>query len=245
MAVAVALYKLQGRPGAMRTELARAAAHWQQGGRTDASPDLLREAGFALLQSSRPDDLAAAGAAFSRLCESNPADRAARAGLVASYATTDLAKAQPHLDALTPVEKLTAGVDVPALLEGGVATLAATQTPAAAGRSGKKRPLDAATAAATAADAARRKKRRRKLPKDYDPLRKMDPERWLPLRDRSTYRPKGKKGKKRAAEVTQGGIVRNEETLELAGGAGSVKVEKALLGPGSGGPPGKKKKGKK
>ena len=71
----------------------------------------------------------------------------------------------------------------------------------------------------------------------------MDPERWLPLRDRSSYRPKGKKGKKKATDNTQGGFVREEETLELAGGAGSVKVEKAPAQSSSNNK--KKKKGKK
>lgn len=79
------------------------------------------------------------------------------------------------------------------------------------------------------------------MPKNYEEGKQPDPERWLSLRDRSTYRPKGKKGRRRAQEVTQGGTVKVEETLELVGGAGAVKVEKA---------PGvqtgkKKKKGKK
>lgn len=34
------------------------------------------------------------------------------------------------------------------------------------------------------------KKRKIRLPKHYDPNVKPDPERWLPRRDRSTYRPK-------------------------------------------------------
>ncbi len=73
----------------------------------------------------------------------------------------------------------------------------------------------------------------------------MDPERWLPLRDRSTYRAKSKKGKKKAADLTQGGVVKEEESLELAGGAGSVKVEKAPGGGGGGASKAKEKKGKK
>ena len=82
------------------------------------------------------------------------------------------------------------------------------------------------------------------MPKDYVEGKAMDPERWLPLRDRSSYRPKGKKGKKKAMELTQGGVVKEEgESLELAGGAGTVKVEKAAGGGGGG--KAKKKKGKK
>ncbi|OAA64548.1 signal recognition particle [Niveomyces insectorum RCEF 264] len=82
----------------------------------------------------------------------------------------------------------------------------------------------------------------------FDPNKKPDPERWLPLRDRSSYRPpKGKKGARRRNEAAnmQGGVVKEEETLALAGGAGSVKVEKALPGAGGGGAAKKRKKGKK
>lgn len=68
----------------------------------------------------------------------------------------------------------------------------------------------------------------------------MDPERWLPLKDRSSYRPKGKKGKKKAMDTTQGGIVR-EDALEGVEAPGSGKV---VTG-GGGGAKGKKKKGKR
>jgi signal recognition particle subunit SRP72 len=154
---------------------------------------------------------------------------------VASFATSDFDKVKTHLSSLSSIDQLTKGIDVSALLSAGVTSLPAP-TPSVAS---KKRKLDTT---ATAVEATR-KKRRRKLPKDYDPNRKMDPERWLPLRDRSSYRPKGKKGKKKAAEATQGGVVKDEETLELAGGAGSLKVEKAPQGGGGGGK--KKKKGRK
>lgn len=81
------------------------------------------------------------------------------------------------------------------------------------------------------------------MPADFVEGKKMDEERWLPVRDRSSYRPKGKKGKKKVADLTQGGVVREngEESLELTGGAGTVKVEKA----GAGGKGKGKKKGKK
>ncbi|KAB5563084.1 hypothetical protein GE09DRAFT_996480 [Coniochaeta sp. 2T2.1] len=253
VALAVSLYRLQGRQTAIRAELARAAAHWEKSSSSAAttssqSDSLLREAGIALLHSSNASDLSVSGAAFERLASATPDDRAARAGLVASFAVSDPPKASPHIDALSPVDKLISGVDVTALLSSGVATL---PTPPAQASS-KKRAAPADSEDATAAKKAKTelaeqpKKRRGKLPKDFDPSKKPDPERWLPLRDRSTYRPKGKKGKKRAAEATQGGPVKEEETLELVGGAGAVKVEKASGGGGGGGgAKGKKKKGKK
>ncbi|KAK3995631.1 hypothetical protein QBC44DRAFT_348195 [Cladorrhinum sp. PSN332] len=247
VALAVSLYRTQGRHSAIRNELSKAAAHWQAKSGSDSSEvgsSLVREAGIELLRSSHPSDLAAAGNAFTHLVASQPNDKTATAGLVASFATSDFAKVQPYLDALPPVEKLTQSVDVNALLEAGVALLPVIQPPTS-----KKRKLeDDGTEKGKHQQQhqqgpAAKKRRKIKLPKSYDPTKQPDPERWLPLRDRSTYRPKGKKGKKRAAEATQGGIVREEETLELAGGAGSVKVEKAGGGGGGGGK--KKKKGKK
>lgn len=244
VALAVSLYRTQGRSSAVRNELAKAAAHWQKKsgpGSSGPGNSLLREAGIELLRSSHPADLAAAGEAFSHLVAAQPGDRTAKAGLVASFATSDFAKVQPSLDSLAPVEELTRGVDVDALIEAGVATLPARDLPT----QGKKRALEQGEAEKDRQQQpAAKKRRKRKLPKSYDPSKQPDPERWLPLRDRSSYRPKGKKGKKRAVEATQGGLVREEETLALAGGAGSVKVEKAPAGGGGGGGK-KKKKGKK
>ncbi|KAK8101169.1 hypothetical protein PG999_011543 [Apiospora kogelbergensis] len=209
VAVAVSLYRQQGRQHSIRTELARASKHWRSKSDDSAMP-LLREAGVELLKSSSAEDLASAGATFENLVSKCENDKAAIAGLVASYATTDYAKIEPYLQHLTAVDRLTSGIDTQALLEAGVAS------------------------------ASKRRKKKKRLPKDYEEGKQPDPERWLPLRDRSTYRPKGKKGKKRAQEATQGGVVK-EEMLELVGGAGAVKVEKAPQGGGNK----KKKKGKK
>ncbi|KAK3297563.1 uncharacterized protein B0H64DRAFT_392454 [Chaetomium fimeti] len=246
VALAVSLYRTQGRHSAIRNELAKAAAHWQTKtgpAASGAGTSLLREAGIELLRSSHPADLASAGEAFAHLLAAQPGDRIAKAGLVASLATTDFSKVQPYLDALPSVEDLTRGVDATALLEAGVAT-----APAAAQQArGKKRAHEedeTGKERQQQQSQPAKKRRKRKLPTSYDPSKQPDPERWLPLRDRSSYRPKGKKGKKRAADATQGGVVREEETLELAGGAGSVKVEKAPASGGGGGGK-KKKKGKK
>ena len=252
VALAVSLYRIQGRYSSIRSELAKAAVHWQKKtdpGVSGPGVDLLRAAGIELLRSSHPADLAAAGKAFSHLIAARPNDPVVRAGIVASFATTDIEKAQPYLDVLPLADEETANVDVQALLAAGVASPPPVAQPAR----GKKRTLDEADESAVQKQQqpqqpAAKKRRKRKLPKSYDPDKKPDPERWLPMRDRSYYKPpKGKKGKRgRAAEATmQGGIVREEqETLELAGGAGSVKVEKAPAGGGGGGGK-KKKKGKK
>ncbi|KAH9999254.1 hypothetical protein F4779DRAFT_162582 [Xylariaceae sp. FL0662B] len=228
VAVTVALYRLQGRQNSIRNELAKASAHWLSRSKESAM-SLLREAGVELLRSSNPDDVASAGATFENLVAKSERDVTAIAGLVASFATSDYAKIEPYLPSLTPVERLVAGTTIQRLVDAGVAS---TPTPAAPG---KKRPAD------TTPEKAAKRRRKQRLPKNYEEGKQPDPERWLPLRDRSTYRPKGKKGKKRVQEATQGGVVKEEEILELVGGAGAVKVEKAAGG--SGGK--KKKKGKK
>ncbi|KAI1809788.1 hypothetical protein GGS20DRAFT_570468 [Poronia punctata] len=226
VATAVALYRLHGRQNSVRAELARASAHWRSKPECP-SASLLKETGMQLLRSSDPEDVAAAGATFEQLITQADQDPAAVAGFIASFATRDFAKVEPYLQYLTPVERLTSTTDVQTLVNAGVCPVTAA-TPV-----GKKR------VAVDEAEKERAVKRRRKkrLPKDYAEGKQPDPERWLPLRDRSTYRPKGKKGKKRAQETTQGGLVKEEETLELVGGAGAVKVEKAAGGQG-----GKKKK---
>jgi signal recognition particle subunit SRP72 len=229
VALAVQLYRSQGRKAAVGDLLERAAKFWHQ--KPDAAAGLLKAAGLALLESSDPEGLSMARDIFGDLQQQDSNKPLISAGLVAATSTVDLASARPFLEALTPVNELISGVDVASLEGAGVASLPASLPPAGTKRSA---PSDSEKA-------VKKKIRKSKMPKDYEEGKKMDPERWLPLRDRSSYRPKGKKGKKKALETTQGGVVREEESLELEGGAGAVKVEKAPTGPGKA----KKKKGKK
>lgn len=244
----------------MRAALASAVAHWQTEPSKAAAPSsLLRAAGVELLRSPNPADQTAAATAFEQLHAADPQDRVAVAGLVAAAASP---AASPLADSLTPVDQLVQGIDVARLLQAGVATLATTT---AAATAGKKRTRTAAateetaqpvkktktgSAAAAAPTLSRQaRKLQAKQADSFDATKKLDAERWLPLRDRSSYRPpKGKKGGRRRggaeAATMQGGLVREEETLALAGGAGSVKVEKAPPGGGSGAAK-KRKKGKK
>jgi signal recognition particle subunit SRP72 len=233
VAVLISLYRLSGRKGPIKTELAKAATHWRR--KSKPSLSLLRAAGSSLLESSNPEDLATAGEIFSSLRSQDPNDRTAIAGYVASYATSDLSKVSSDLDKLTPVSRLISDIDAEALEEAGIPTFS-PNVPASKKRAAeaeKEKPVP---------EAKKRKIKPSKMPKDFEEGKKMDPERWLPLRDRSSYRPKGKKGKKKAADLTQGGVVKEEESLELAGGAGSVKVQQTA---GGGGKPKNKKKGKK
>ncbi|KAK2813364.1 hypothetical protein FQN50_000679 [Emmonsiellopsis sp. PD_5] len=224
----ISLYKIQGRKAHIKTELAKAASHWQP--RSDKSPYFLRAAGASLLASANPSDLDIAGQIFTELHGADPTDLLATAGYIASYATTSLEKVQSELQKLSPIQDLIAGVDVSALEAAGIPSIAPATTVAAG--TGRKRPADDSKQGAT-----KKRVRKSRLPKDYDPTKKPDPERWLPLRDRSSYRPKGKKGKQRAADRTQGGAV-NEKSEESAASTPVIQAK------GQGGGNSKKKKGK-
>lgn len=232
VALLVSLYRLSCRKAPIKTELGKAASYWRR--KSKPSVSLLRAAGTALLESSNTEDLSAAGEIFSSLRTQDPNDRTAIAGYVASYATSDSSKVSSDLDKLTPVSRLIADIDAAALEEAGVPSL---PNPVV---TSKKRSAESEKE--KLAPPKKQKIRNSRMPKDFEEGKVMDPERWLPLRDRSSYRPKGKKGKKKAMDLTQGGVVK-EESLELAGGAGTVKVEKAP--PGGSKANSKKKKGKK
>jgi len=232
VALAVSLYRLSGRKASIRTELRKSASYWRK--KSDSSSNsLLRAAATSLLDSSNPEDVTAAGEIFTDLRKQDQTDRVSIAGFVASYATTDYGKVSPDLDKLTPISRLISGINAADLEEAGIPALP-TSAPSVAS---KKRVAEGDENEKLA---KKRKIPNGKMPKNFEEGKKLDPERWLPLRDRSTYRPKGKKGKKKALDMTQGGVVKEEESLELAGGAGTVKVEKS-----GGVAKSKKKKGKK
>ncbi|KAG5662334.1 hypothetical protein KAF25_004752 [Fusarium avenaceum] len=227
VALTVTLLRAQGRDSSAKAELVKAAAHWQSR-QASSAVSLLQEAGIELMKSSNAQDLQLAGSSFQKLFDEQKGSDVVTAGFVASFAPSEPSRVEQYLQSLPSVDSLTEGIDVASLLSAGVATAANK-----VGSTTLKR-------AAPSGPAEKTSKRRRKirLPKNYVEGTKPDPERWLPLRDRSSYRPKGKKGKKKAGESTQGGMVKEEETLELVGGGG-VKVEKAPP------PSKKKKKGKK
>ncbi|KAH8428326.1 Signal recognition particle subunit SRP72 [Aspergillus melleus] len=236
LGVLVSLYKLEGRKVQIRTELGKAAAYWRS--QADAPSSLLRAAASSLLYSSDPADLVTASDLFQYLYQKDSSDRYASAGYVASHATLDYNKVASHVDRLPAVPDLVSGIDVSALEAAGVSPSSATAAAAAATiASARKR------SAADKQHQGRVTKRVRKsrLPKDYDPSKTADPERWLPLRDRSSYRPRGRKGKQRAAERTQGGAV-TEKTEEANASASQQRNQ----GGGGGGASKKnKKKGKR
>ncbi|KAJ5317136.1 hypothetical protein N7508_001644 [Penicillium antarcticum] len=210
LSVLVSLYQLEGRKVQIRTVLAQAATYWRS--KPESPSSLLRAAAASLLHSEDRADLSTAGDLFQDLAKKNPNDRLAIAGYVASQATLDYSQIESQLNSLPQVSDLIADIDISALESAGV-------PPPPHQRQQLPPPSQ--------------RVRKSRLPKDFDPAKKADPERWLPVRDRSSYRPKGKKGKQRAAALTQGGVV-DEKANEAAsqqqkaggGGGGGSNVKK-------------------
>ncbi|SMY22579.1 unnamed protein product [Zymoseptoria tritici ST99CH_1A5] len=226
----VSLYDSQGQKGPMRTELANAARHWRQNTKERPSGyvHLFKAAGRALLDSQEQDDLDLARDIFEELNSRDSNDRYAAAGLLAAAPEK---ASREQLAALQPIERLISGIDVDALENAGIAQPPQTGLPTS-----RKRPAE------DTKPKKAKKIRSNRIPKDYDPSKTPDPERWLPLKDRSTYRPKGKKGKARQALLSQGAAVTNESdgSRPATPGAEVLKQKQAAGGGGAN----KKKKGK-
>ncbi|KAG9652709.1 signal recognition particle protein, partial [Aureobasidium melanogenum] len=212
--VLVSLYASRGQQSHAGSELAKAARYWRQHSNPPISSralgHLYKSAGAALLESSAPADQQLAAELFTFLHEKDSSDRYASAGLVAALASANPSAIDAEkLSALTPLDRLVSNIDVSALEAAGVAK----STPTIATSTSTKRSAPSDSVPATKPKPKKLKKS--KTPKDFDPAKKLDPERWLPIKDRSSYRPKGKKAKARQAMFMQGGAVAEDS------GAGS------------------------
>ncbi|KAL9580280.1 MAG: hypothetical protein Q9203_006364 [Teloschistes exilis] len=232
VSAAVSLYNLQGRKTQITTEYAKAASYWRH--KSKAPNALLQAAGVALLESNKPEDQELAREIFANLHEQDPPSKPAAAGYVAAHAFSSKPVAN-EAKPLTSLSHFIAGIDITALEGAGVPQAKSTADATLA--ASRKRALDEKP------KPAKKRVRKSRLPKDYDPSKPPDPERWLPLRERSSYRPKGKKGKQRAAGLTQGGVEKGGDGTTTAGGGASKAGE--VVGKSTGGAPSKGKNKKK
>ena len=223
IALAVSLYRNQGRQSRATHELEQAALYWRQ--KSGSQADLLQSAGCALVKSLNPSQRSSASEIFDKLWQDDPSDRINSAGYVASYVTTDRKRAEIEINKLHTTSDLTRDINVEGLEKKGIPNVRSSSLAVPSSSPSKKRRATAVDSTAkTGSDpqqppnAKRKRIRKSRLPKHYDPNKTPDPERWLPLRDRSSYRPpKGKKGKRREGNArggggggTQGGVVAME-----------------------------------
>ena len=232
IALLVTLYSFQGRKLPIKIELVKAASYWRQ--KSKHPPALLHAAALSLLASSTIEDLQEANQLFRDLHAQNKQDRVALAGTVASSATTNPKEAQELASHLTPIARLTSGVDVDRLEKMDIPRLA----------SDTKTSLSQIQAANEFSTRKKKRIRKSRLPDIVDSSKRVDPERWLPLRDRSTYRPKGKKGKQKGSTLTQGvQVERADEGMSIPASDAGTKSLGSILG---GAPKaGKKRRSKK
>uniref|UniRef100_A0A8C5LRX3 Signal recognition particle subunit SRP72 n=1 Tax=Leptobrachium leishanense TaxID=445787 RepID=A0A8C5LRX3_9ANUR len=123
-----------------------------------------------------------------QLWKQNPKDTHTLAQLISAYSLVDAEKAKVLSKHLPPSDTMTLKVDVDALENSTGATFIRKKATKVAGEQAKLQGQVELK--------KKKKKKKGKLPKNYDPKVTPDPERWLPMRERSYYRGK-KKGKKK------------------------------------------------
>lgn len=144
----------------------------------------------------------------------------ALAGLVTTVARVDISKAEAYERKLKPLPGLK-GVDVD-----GLEKTSGAKYVESASHIGATEPYDEGK---SKTKAKKKRKRKPRYPKGFDPANPgppPDPERWLPKRERSSYRPKRKD--KRAAQVrgAQGAVAR--EKHEPAAAASKVASQNSI-----------------
>lgn len=241
----VSLYTSEGRKSQIVTTLAKAASYWRH--KSKPPIPLLEAAGLALLKSQVLEHHQLALDIFSSLRSLNPTSRLATAGYVAAHTLTSSDTSDdlpPETNTLTPVPRLVAGIDAVAVEAEGAPSRTTTDAAASAALvASRKRALNEPP------KPAKKRVRKSRLPKTHDPEKPPDPERWLPLRDRSSYKPKGKKGRQKASALTQGGVSTATAASGGANGSGGVSkpasTSEGVIKAGNAPAKSKKKKGKK
>lgn len=163
----------------------KAVEYWTTFEGQSSVTELMKEASFAFagFDKNQPE----VKAYLEHQYEAKPNDISVVAGLLA-LGDHDITKKYQNLtSSLTPIRSLVNDVDVDALDKLGAAPLL-------------RKP---ASGDAYKVTKNKTKTRKPRLPKDYDASKAPDPERWMPKRDRSTWKPKRKDKKNK--NITQGG----------------------------------------
>ena len=134
------------------------------------------------------------------LRKANPSDPKLIISLINAYSQVNMVKAKELAKELPQIEQLVSEVDVESLesssWSAGAKYVKKTLVAAAGDSSNKK--------ASAKKEGRKKRKRKIRLPKNYNPNVKPDPERWLPRWQRSTYRKKKNDRKFNVGKGTQG-----------------------------------------
>ena len=166
----------------------------KQGADRKMKDDILWGSAQFMMQHGRPES---AVQLFETLVKQDSTNVRYLSALIAAYAKFAPQKAEELVQSL-PQSPVTMSVDIDTL----------EQMPSFkhSRRQAAKAEIVTTTVKAAAASktAKKKKKRKPKYPKHYDPASKPDPERWLPLRERSYYRRGKKKGQSSIGRGSQG-----------------------------------------
>jgi signal recognition particle subunit SRP72 len=219
VATIVALKERQGDSTAAASVL-DSAIQWWKNSMTEDNNKLdvfMREAATFNLSHGRDEE---ACLLYEELVKSHGSVEAL-AGLVATSARTNLEKAEQYEKKLKPLPGLK-GVNVESL----------EKTPGARHVDGSQNMnVDASTEIKK--QKAKKRKRKPKYPKGFDPANPgppSDPERWLPKRERSSYRPK-RKDKRAQVRGAQGAVSREKHDAGTAASTSSSKAPAASSDP--------------
>uniref|UniRef100_A0A8C0HSF7 Signal recognition particle subunit SRP72 n=1 Tax=Balaenoptera musculus TaxID=9771 RepID=A0A8C0HSF7_BALMU len=185
------------------------AIQWYQNHqpKSPAHLSLIREAANFKLKYGRKKE---AISDLEQLWKQNPKDIHTLAQLISAYSLVDPEKAKALSRHLPSSDSMSLKVDVEALENSPGATYIRKKGGKVAGDSQPKEQGQG--------DLKKKKKKKKgKLPKNYDPKVTPDPERWLPMRERSYYRGR-KKGKKKdqIGKGTQGATAGASSELDAS-----------------------------
>ncbi|XP_019377845.1 PREDICTED: signal recognition particle subunit SRP72 [Gavialis gangeticus] len=185
------------------------AIQWYQQFQPKSSVHLLliREAANFKLKHGRKKE---AISDLEELWKQNPKDVHTLAQLISAYSLVDPEKAKVFSKHLPSSDTMSLKVDVEALENSPGATYIRKKGGKVTGENQQKEQGQG--------DVKKKKKKKKgKLPKNYDPKVTPDPERWLPMRERSYYRGR-KKGKKKdqIGKGTQGATTASASELDAS-----------------------------
>ncbi|NWS81856.1 SRP72 protein, partial [Toxostoma redivivum] len=183
---------------------------------------LIREAANFKLKHGRKKE---AISDLEELWKQNPKDVHTLAQLISAYSLVDPEKAKVLSKHLPSSDTMSLKVDVDALENSHGATYVRKKAGKLTGDNLQKEQGQGEVK-------KKKKKKKGKLPKNYDPKVTPDPERWLPMRERSYYRGR-KKGKKKdqVGKGTQGSTTAGSSELDASRTASSPPTSPR---PGSG-----------
>ncbi|KTW27913.1 uncharacterized protein T551_02880 [Pneumocystis jirovecii RU7] len=198
--LAVEIYERRGREDLAQQELYAASKYWRSTGSNDPKLiELLYASGKSKLKniiSKKGNPNISAIDDFSYLLKISPNNQKALAGLTIYYLNTDISEALKYANKLPSPDLLIQKMDANYLEKSGIIN-----------HLSKKRKTNQSE------PSLKQKKKKSKLPKNYDPNKQPDPERWIPKKLRSYYKPP--KEKKKKSNRTQGELASENSSMTI------------------------------